>query len=279
MLGKLIKYEWKSTCKVGGLMALLTVIVTFFGWLSFRSPMWQQLGNDAYYRFSLLDLLSIVTLFMWVFMLVGITYGMLIYLGVHFYRTMYTDQGYLTHTLPVGKHQLLGSKILVSGIWVMIVYLLVILSAVLVTGSLVGIAIPDGYGLKDIWNEVRPVLKQMVSEMEKATGMKLSGYVVCMVISLLVGPFLTVTVIFGAITVGQLFTKVRVLMAIVCYIGVSIISGLISSLVQGIISCNTTQVSTYMNGTIISNSVVSLIIAVALYAISYQIITKKLNME
>lgn len=278
MLGKLIKHEWKSTYKVGGLMALFTVIVTFLGWLSFKSPMWQTINND-YYSFNPLDILSFATLLIYVFMLVGITYGTMIYMGVHFYKTMYTDQGYLTHTLPVGKHQLLGSKILISGLWMIIIELLVILSSFIVICSLLTAVMPEGYSLADLWNEFRPVYREILWKLEQETGLKLTGYIAYALIAALIGPFVTMTILFGAITVGQLFTKVRVLMAIVCYVGIIMINGLISSLVQSIVSFKTSSIDAYVNIQISSSSIVSLIVAVILYVISYQIVTKKLNME
>lgn len=34
-----------------------------------------------------------------------------VYMCVHFYKTMYSDQGYLTHTLPVGQMSIFYIKI------------------------------------------------------------------------------------------------------------------------------------------------------------------------
>lgn len=277
MLGKLIKHEWRSTYKVGLLMVVLTLVVTFLGWLSFQSPMWQSLSDDSdmYYSFNPLDLLSIVVLLMYVFMLVGISYGMLIYLAVHFYKTMYSAQGYLTHTLPAGKHQLLISKLLVSSLWVLIVYLLVLLSAMAVLGSLIGAVIPDGVAWGEIWSEIYSGIDIFASIFD----LDLGGYLLTMLVSMILSPFITITTLFGAITVGQLFTKVRVLMAIVCYVGVRMISGIVSSLVQSMISVGAGELGNYMNISTVATMLTELIIAVLLYIASYQIITRRLNME
>ena len=280
MLGKLMKYEWKSTCRVGTLMVLLTVLVTFLGWLSFKSPMWRQImGDGNYYRFSAMDVLSLVSLFAWIFMLIGITYGLLIYVAVHFYKTMYTDQGYLTHTLPVGRHQLLASKILINGIWVLIVDLLVILSAVIVTGSLVAAAVPEGYSLWEFLRESGISLKQIIQELNSTFGINIYNGLIYLAVSLLVSPFAAVTTIFGAITVGQLFSRGRIAMAIVCYVCINIISGMTGSLVQTILSYGNAGAEAYMNVSLNSSFVVSIVIAAVLYVISYVIISRKLNME
>lgn len=277
MLGKLIKHEWRSTYKVGLLMVVLTLAVTFLGWLSFQSPMWQSLSDESnmHYSFNPLDLLSIVVLLMYVFMLVGITYGMLIYLGVHFYKTMYSAQGYLTHTLPAGKHQLLISKLLVSSLWLLIVYLLVFLSAMAVMGSLIGAIIPDGVDWGEIWSEIYSGMDMFSSIFD----LDLGGYLLTMLVSAILGPFITITTLFGSITVGQLFTKVRVLMAIVCYVGVLMVSGIVSSLVQSMISAGVGELGIYMNISTVATMLTELTIAVLLYIASYQIITRRLNME
>lgn len=276
MLGKLIKHEWKSTYRMGCLMLLITLIVTFLGWLSFQSPMWRQLSGDDYrMSFGLLDFLSIMVLLMYVFMLVGITYGIQIYLGVHFYKTMYTDQGYLTHTLPVDKHQLLVSKILVSGLWLMIVTVSVFLSGMLVMGSMGGAIMPTGYTWSDFWREMSPMLRELFDML----GMNSGFYLVLLLLSGILGPFVSVTILFGAVTMGQLFSKARALMAILCYLGVSMVNGILTSVVQGLLAFGTWEFDTVMDVSTFSSLIVQVIAAVLLYFAAYQITTKRLNME
>ena len=100
MLGKLFKHEWKCTWKAGCIMLLGLVLVSFFGWFSFQAPIWRSMANESYYSgISVWDLMSFGTLFMYVILLVGLNYGIIIYMGVRFYKTMYTDEGY-TDTYP-----------------------------------------------------------------------------------------------------------------------------------------------------------------------------------
>lgn len=276
MLGKLIKHEWKSTYRMGCLILLITLAVTFLGWLSFQSPMWRHLSEDSYnVAFGMLDFLSIMVLLMYAIMLVGISYGIQIYLGVHFYKTMYTDQGYLTHTLPVGKHQLLESKILVSGLWLMIVYIAVFLSGMIVMGSMGGAIMPAGYTWSDFWKELSPAL----SELFELFGMNYSFYLLLLVLSAIAGPFVSVTILFGAVTMGQLFNRARALMAILCYLGVSLVNGIVASVVQALLAFGTWGYDTMVDVSTLSSLTVQLIAAVLLYFASYQIITKRLNME
>ncbi len=287
MLGKLMKHEWKGTYKVGCLMLILILGVTFFGWLAFQTPMWQALSNDSYYSsVGTLDILSMITLMLYVFMLIGTTYGMIIYLGVHFYKTMYTDEGYLTHTLPVTKHKLLISKILVSGIWYLIVSAAVVASVIGLMAALLGAVVPDD-AWTEVWKEISENWDELLHLMKTELGIDLVRWLVVMIISILIGPFCTVIILFGAISIGQLFTKHRVLMAIVSYVGITVLSMIISSVVQSVTSMNaitemmsdTVALDSYMNATTLSGMIQSVLLAVILYIVSYLVINKKLNME
>ena len=196
MLGKLIKHEWKKVSKAGCLMLVFVVIVTFFGWLAFQSPLWRGLAEDNYYAgINPWDIMSFLTLFLYVLMLTGITYGIVIYTGVHFYKTMYTDEGYLTHTLPVGKHQLLISKILVSGIWVMLVILAVMTSVILLILSFVGTILPEGYTLGWFLGRLFQELGIAIRNFRIDYNINLMRYLLALLFSVLIGPFVSVTTI------------------------------------------------------------------------------------
>ena len=291
MLGKLLKHEWKSTWKVGCLMLLGLVLVTFFGWLSFQAPMWRSIANSSRYRgISIWDLMSFGTLFLYIILLIGINYGILIYLAVHFYRTMYTDQGYLTHTLPVSKHQLLVSKILNSGLWMLIVFLGMYLSLFALGASMIGAFIPEGYTWQDIWYEMGPVWDMLDDIFREGFGMGAGGYFVLLLLTSLISPFCSMINIFGAISIGQLFSKHRVLMAIVSYIGIAVVNSIIGSIIQSINSVSqfdrmmndamaNAAAGRYFNITMFSNLVLSVLEAVILYFVSYYVTSRKLNME
>ena len=122
MLGKLMKYEWKNIWRAGTLMLLGMFVVTVIGCVVLRMPggLVTEIadGNNMNATQSWFVLSSFVaTLILYVIMLLASTWGMLIFLGIRFYRSMYTDEGYLSHTLPVTANQLFLSKVLVSGAW------------------------------------------------------------------------------------------------------------------------------------------------------------------
>lgn len=286
MLGKLFKYEWKSTYKIGCLMLLIVAIVTFFGCLAFQMPMWQAAVSDSSYMVDTLDLLSVMTLLLYVFMLIGVNYGVLIYIGVHFYKTMYTDEGYLTHTLPVTKHKLLISKILVGGLWYLIVMFGILLSVIVLIGALFSVAVPD-ITWTEFWRTITENWDEFVDMMKTEIGFDLGHWFATLLVTSVIGPFCSVIILFGAISIGQLFTKHRVLMAIVSYIGILVLTMIISSVVQSVFSMkmlagamrDSFALDAYLNTTGISSALQNLVLAVILYIVSWLVIDKKLNME
>lgn len=288
MLGKLLKYEWKSTWKVGVMLLLGLLLVSFFGWFSFQAPVWQSMSDNVYYGGpTLWDLMSVGVLLLYVFMLIGINYGIMIYIGVHFYKTMYTDEGYLTHTLPVSKHEILVSKILIGGLWMLLIAIGVFLSVMGLMSSMFGAILPDGYGWREFWEEMQPYMGYADEMFRDTFGMGMTGYFVLLSVVSVVQPFCTITILFGAISIGQLFTKHRVLMAIVSYVGIMIVANMLSSMVQSAFSINqmarnltdNVLLGRYMNVSMYFSIFLSLVEAVILYIVSHHITSKKLNME
>ena len=279
MLGKLFKHEWKCTWKVGGMMLLGLVLVSFFGWFSFQAPMWQSLAEGGS-RFSWVDIFSILTLIMYVMMLTGINYGLMIYLGVHFYQTMYTDQGYLVHTLPVTKHQILFSKILISGLWIFLVMLTVYLSVGILGVSMISRILPGGYSLSSIWREIGMDLGTFIDLLGEELNFDIIRWLVIVLLMSLVSPFVTVTILFGAISIGQLFGKHRVLMAILCYIGIMVAVNIVTGIIRSFATVSGLQsFGNYVNTTMDSTFIINLLLAVGLYFVSWHVTNNRLNMQ
>ncbi len=279
MLGKLIKHEWKDTYKIGCLLLFIVALVTLFGWLAFQTPMWQSLAEGGS-RFSWVDIFSILTLIMYVMMLTGINYGLMIYLGVHFYQTMYTDQGYLVHTLPVTKHQILFSKILISGLWIFLVMLTVYLSVGILGVSMISRILPGGYSLSSIWREIGMDLGTFIDLLGEELNFDIIRWLVIVLLMSLVSPFVTVTILFGAISIGQLFGKHRVLMAILCYIGIMVAVNIVTGIIRSFATVSGLQsFGNYVNTTMDSTFIINLLLAVGLYFVSWHVTNNRLNMQ
>lgn len=288
MLGKLFKHEWKATSRMGLLMLAALAIVTLLGVLGFAMPFSNVIGETTVYGTDedswgmiISMIIAMATMMIYILTLMGVVYGMLIYMGVHFYKTLYSDEGYLTHTLPVTPRQLIISKVLNGGIWYalitvgMSVSVIILGTAMLIsTGEVIGFSEELGV----VWQEFQEVIK---SEM----GAEVIHVMISLVLVLAVAPFSSMMTLMGALTIGQLASKYRALMGILAYFGISMLNGVISYIISMIVSFSSMAIADATNSSISiavtydASLVTSLIMLVVFYFVTHGILSKKLNME
>ena len=297
MLGKLMKYEWKNTWKAGCLMLLGMLVVTVIGCMVLHMPgglVTEMVdGNGISAAQSWFVVSSFVaTLILYVIMLLASTWGMLIFLGIRFYRSMYTDEGYLSHTLPVTVNQLFLSKVLVSGIWYLLIMIGIGISVVaLVLSTAIGMlnieevhnALAEYGG--NIWTFLAEGVSQIADVYQNEMGINLLHYMITLIVTFVAGPFITMITLFGALTIGQLSSKHKGLMGILAYAGLTILSSMIGSCVQSVLMFSSNIVAGPGGATLSVNTaydinvLTSLLIAAIMYGVSYYILNKKLNQD
>ena len=272
MLGKLMKYEWKNIWKAGTLMPLGMFIVTVIGCVVLQMPGVAEFfdSNDVNGAQAWLVISSFAAiLILYVIMLLASTWGMLIFLGIRFYRSMYTDEGYLSHTLPVTANQLFLSKVLVSGVW----YLFISIGIVLIQYN------------GNIWEFLADAFYELGRTYEEEMGINLLHYGITLLLTYVAGPFITMVTLFGALTIGQLSSKHKGLMGILAYAGLTILSSIIGSTVQSAFMFGTNVMSNSGGFSVTTNMaydinvITSLLIAAIMYGVSYYIMNRKLNLD
>ena len=297
MLGKLMKYEWKNIWKAGTLMLLGMLVVTVIGCVVLRMPGGVVTGlldnNDINATQSWFVLSSFVaTLTLYVSMLLASTWGMLIFLGIRFYRSMYTDEGYLSHTLPVTANQLFLSKVLVSGVWYLFITIGIGISVVaLIVSLMTGLlnigelsSVLTQYN-GNIWEFMADAFYELGRTYEEEMGINLSHYVITLLLTYVAGPFITMVTLFGALTIGQLSSKHKGFMGILAYAGLTILSSIIGSTVQSAFMFGTNVMSSSGGFSVTTNMaydinvITSLLIAAIMYGVSYYIMNRKLNLD
>ena len=297
MLGKLMKYEWKNIWKAGTLMLLGMLVVTVIGCVVLRMPGGVVTGlldnNDINATQSWFVLSSFVaTLILYVVMLLASTWGMLIFLGIRFYRSMYTDEGYLSHTLPVTANQLFLSKILVSGVWYLFITIGIGISVVaLVVSLMTGLlnigelsSVLTQYN-GNIWEFLADAFYELGRTYEEEMGINLLHYGITLLLTYVAGPFITMVTLFGALTIGQLSSKHKGFMGILAYAGLTILSSIIGSTVQSAFMFGANVANSASGITVSTNSaydinvITSLLLAAIMYGVSYYIMNRKLNLD
>ena len=292
-----MKYEWKNIWKAGTLMLLGMLVVTVIGCVVLRMPGGVVTGlldnNDINATQSWFVLSSFVaTLILYVIMLLASTWGMLIFLGIRFYRSMYTDEGYLSHTLPVTANQLFLSKVLVSGVWYLFITIGIGISVVaLIVSLMTGLlnigelsSVLTQYN-GNIWEFMADAFYELGRTYEEEMGINLSHYVITLLLTYVAGPFITMVTLFGALTIGQLSSKHKGFMGILAYAGLTILSSIIGSTVQSAFMFGTNVMSSSGGFSVTTNMVydinviTSLLIAAIMYGVSYYIMNRKLNLD
>ena len=209
MLGKLLKHEWKEISVIPCVLSVVLLVLSVISGFSF-------LGI----REGAADVSRFMTIMLWLlfyFSLIAVSIGITIYLAVHFYKTMYPDEGYLTHTLPVGGRELLWSKLIPMVVWSLLTMVVVAL-AVLIFGGM-GMLFAGREGIVDIrviWEDIHELIRQM----QLMGGSSLTAFIISMVYAMIVGSFNGPMVLAASIAIGQLVGKHRILGSIGAYFGI-----------------------------------------------------------
>lgn len=124
MLGKLLKHEWKATWRYLALLNGATILIALIGKIGL-------LLKPNLPEFVILLYVALYTI-----LLFGASIVNLVLLSIRFYRNLFTDEGYLTNTLPVTAACKLNVKILNCLFWVFINTICTILSVVLFVTSI-----------------------------------------------------------------------------------------------------------------------------------------------
>lgn len=279
MLGKLFKYEFKNTAKlmltVYGIFIISTIISTIGLSTNVlqtdidRLPLIFQL---MFFAVMMLYILSMFALFLVTF----------VYLCIHFYKTMYSDQGYLTHTLPVNPVALFNAKLTTAWVWMMGSMLLFVLSIfIMMFGA------TQGELIDIVLNSPIP---QILEQFEDVFGMKFLTFILLMFVMMAFSCVSYLLMVYASISIGQLFNQHKIVMAVVAGIVIYVleqIAGSIILLLTGNSYFNTyiydgfnVTVSDILFSTpVVASMIVSLLFAIAFYVTSVVIQKKHLNLD
>lgn len=112
MLGKLIKYELKTTWKYHTFVfALWFIYVAMF---SLAEPVLRNMGDTGDLLLLIMGVFSVPVIFGY---MLFIMFGMPIISAIRFKRSYYSKSGYLLLTLPASVHSHIWSRIITSAIW------------------------------------------------------------------------------------------------------------------------------------------------------------------
>lgn len=276
MLGKLIKYELKSTARV---FLPLYLILLFFALISRFSV--SELIQRSVGENRILEVLSGVVITGYVFIIFSVLIITFVIVIQRFYKNLTGDEGYLMHTLPVSTHSLIQSKVVGAFIWQFLSGTMVFVSMFLLFVT------PEFFQeLPYFFQELGEVMGYIWSEI----GMGLVANILLFLAILLVGALSSTLMIYAAIAVGHTFKKHRVMGSVVAYMGLSMVSSFAMGIGSSILAFfnfdwdflyfpTALNVSNMVSLMFLLVIVGELLFAVAWYFISHYVLTNQLNLE
>lgn len=271
MFAKLLKHEWEANSGLLGILSLavmgVSVLVTVL------------------LRFATADNVHVPDIVMVpvVLLIIGGFLAMLVYsLGVQiimlarFYKNKFTDEGYLTFTLPVTTHQILLSSLLNYLFWT-------IISTVV---TVIAFAIPIVVGTthqglinQELLDAVTYAFRIMMAE----EGM--AGYTTIVTISSVISVLSSLILVHTAIVLGCVMAKKhKILASFGFYYGISMVLSTVTSVLTFGVTMmdltlnNGTDVFGAMNGVMIIQMVIFAVVAVVGYFLSHHLMKNKLNL-
>ena len=120
MFGKLVKHEFRATARIIPFVFLVTIILALVNVVSGSL----DLGFVSGLSMGLVIFMSIAQ--------ISIVIVLLIW---RYYKNLYANEGYLSHTLPVKTSMHLWSKLLVGFVWMLLSYIVSLLSMFMAGGA------------------------------------------------------------------------------------------------------------------------------------------------
>lgn len=282
MLGKLMKYEWRGLRKpMLILLAILagTTLLTSILILSINPE-----NDEVVLNISFLTTLASVMIYY--FGLIACSLGVSLAIAIRFYKTCYTDQGYLTHTLPVSTRQLVGAKTIVACLCQLIMMICIVLSLVILIGVFFShmISFADYNEL----NNINHIFYEINEEFTTEFGISFTAFCVFICGFSLISCVTSTMIIMGCVSLGQLYTKHRVLGAIIAYFLVTFVMqiaayiGMIpfyANITKAEIAGETLKIFPAIMPMYLPILIVQIILAIGMYFTNIHMMTKRLNLE
>lgn len=279
MLRKLIKYDFKALSRYLIVIHAMLLITAVLGRLLFVGRIMSDPGRLS----NAGAIATIIGIIIYVILFMTAVFGTMLMIAICFYKNLYSDEGYLTHTLPVTRGQLLISKTVSGSVWMLLDMMMVILSLFILV-----LTRPVLDSFSSSWDEL---LSAMGFPASTGYGKILLAFAVLFIVSA-VG---NVVLIYVSITIGQLFSNHRVLGAVVVYFVINTIVSIICSIAGTVYSMSSfihaadesSFVMMVNDGVIyqvyarlfLFSLVLEIILAIGAYTVTYLLMQKKLNLN
>ena len=234
MLGKLIKYEFKAVNRLMIPLHLGLIAITIFGRFYVQLALNRPRFNDGNVWMTFADTSLII---FYVIALVAIALITSIYLSIlRFQKNLFTDEGYLMHTLPVSVHEQIWGKLIVTTVWIAIDTVLLILSILVMLLN------------KDLISAVFDEVPTLFISFRDNFGVSPVAAGLVWIPLFVLSEMASILIYYMCITIGHSFHTHKILSSVGIFVGVTILSNVIAGILTGITA------TTYSTGTSLFSS-------------------------
>jgi len=209
MLLKALKYDFRSILKIWTIITVAILLVSILCGSALRYIIDDSLNDSA----AFLSPLAVIVLVLSVFALMAYMIAPSILLYVRYYKNFYTDEGYLTFTLPVGRETLFLSKILNALIFNSLTAITAFLSITIALAIAPKSSYAEGSMLSSVISSINDTIKRSGNGYGYFFLKLLLGIVIALLVSILI-----TLVIYGCISIASTIAKKMKLLACVLLI-------------------------------------------------------------
>lgn len=283
MLGKLTKFEFKATSKIFLPLYISVFVITLINKLFLYLEgtfTWDGYREGAIGKFiSIMGSLSMIAFVILIAATAFITFFLILQ---RFYKNLFTDEGYLMHTLPVSAKSHIGAKLITSSVWTVASILVIALAIYLLVFS------------KDVWEGTVWVFQNIswyAEDFQKDLGLNFYAFFSIMGVLLIIAIPAQILTFYLSIALGGLILpKHRVGGAFIGYVIISFVSQFVSSIGTGLtLTLKIEEFTNSVNASVPPNDFFYLFMGLAgafslagaliCYFLTSHIMTKKLNLE
>ncbi len=275
MLKKLLKYDFKSIFKFWWIAAVTALALSVIGGFSI-----QVLRAERDLP-QVVDVSAGMMLFISIFSLFAFAVLTTILIFIRYYKNFFTDEGYLTFTLPVKTGSLINSKLLVSVLTSAATFVMLMINA----GFIVGIGFFEEIFNKEFFQYALEIIKDIFDTF----GGYVFVYALEGLIMVLLSFLFSYLFLFSCITLASVITqKARIITAIGIYYGVNCV---ISFVMQLFVIFGVTDIMEKIGNLgeklwppVLALAIFAVIIFMALscvllYTLQYWMLDRKLNLS
>ena len=270
MFTKLLKHEWRATRGMLGTLSLVCLGASLLGGLTMRYLMLASTQNAEHNVIVVLNVLAMVAA-MIVVAVAGVA-GLFLYIG-RFYKSRFTDEGYLTFTLPVSTHQNLLSSMVNSAIGMVIVFF--VICAALCIWLMIGFTgIPGFY--KTVWEKLPELWEGFLHVCDQMPW----KYVGLFLLNVLTGSVCELVLLMLSVTIGSIIAKKhKILAAVGVYYGINVAISMVTSFAMTVQVVSGGEIVNAVLRFFSGTAALMVLVSVVGYFAMYWLIDRKLNLN